>query len=50
MPNQEDVKPIVVHVATKKDLDEAKEVSYESYDDCIRRLLKERKKGKEVEQ
>ena len=44
MPNSEDVKPIVIHLATKKLLDEAKEVDYESYDTLIRRLLKERVK------
>lgn len=48
MPNSEDVKPISIHVATKKALDKAREVPYESYDDVIRRLIKTGKKGEQV--
>jgi hypothetical protein len=37
---QFDLKPIVVHTATKKTLDELKLVSMESYDSVIVRALK----------
>jgi hypothetical protein len=39
MTNSKDVKPIVIHIGTKKALDDAKAVSYETYDGTIRRGL-----------
>lgn len=45
MPNSKDVKPIVVHIGTKAQLDHAKEVPYETMDSVIRRALKALKEG-----
>ena len=39
MVNSKDVKPIVIHIGTKKALDDAKAVYYETYDGTIRRGL-----------
>jgi hypothetical protein len=44
--NSKDVKSIVIHLSTKKLLEEAKEDKYQTYDTVIRQLIKDSKELK----